>query len=59
MASLFGSFTHLHCMHEMKKRHMIIEIQHNFQHLFHDFPLSEGYVVGKQQKNPFFQGNNS
>jgi hypothetical protein len=46
-------------MHEMKKRHMIIEIQHNFQHLFHDFPLSEGYVVGKQQKNPFFQGNNS
>jgi hypothetical protein len=50
---------HIHAMHEMKKRNMIIRIQNNFQHLFHNFPLCERCVVGKQHKIPFSQGNNS
>jgi len=38
---------HIHTMHEMKKRNMIIEIQNNFQHSLHNFPLCEGCIVGK------------
>jgi hypothetical protein len=50
---------HIHAMHEMKKRNMIIGIQNKFKHLPHNFPLCEGYVINKQHKSPFSQGNNS
>jgi len=50
---------HIHAMHEMKKRNMIIGIQNNFKHLLHNFPLCEGCVASKQYKIPFSQGNNS
>jgi hypothetical protein len=50
---------HIHTMHKMKKRKMITGIQNNFQHLFHKFPFYERYIVGKQHKIPFLEGNNS
>jgi hypothetical protein len=34
--------------------HVIFEIQNNSQHVFHNLPVCEGCVVGKQNKIPFF-----
>jgi hypothetical protein len=58
MTLLLG-YLHIHAMHEMKKRNMIIGIQNNFKHSLHNFPLCEKCVANKQHKIPFSQGNNS
>ncbi len=50
---------HIHAMHEMKKRNIMIGIQSNFKHLLHNFPFCGGCVARKQHKISFSQGNNS
>jgi hypothetical protein len=54
MALLFKS--HIHAIFEMKN--MIIEIQNNSQHLFHNFALCEGWLLENNIKSHFFQNSN-